>query len=302
MLSQVHSCRKIARVTGAILGFASHEREDGVVVSIPEPDASQQQTAKPEVEKPETKKSATDKPAIDKPSSDDPSELQKLQFDYAWKWFNFHGDQRIKMFNFMLLVFGIFAAGVVNALNHVSHYVTAILCFTAACIAPIFGRLDRRNRDLVWFGEDVLMHLERERIFGKDVKIKGRHGEDIHFGILMRQLSEDNEMRQVLGDRCCGRIQMLVRDAWLGKHRFWLPTISRLIAVLFLLAGILIWNFGPALTELSGPKASANSSSASGATRPATPQPAARTTTQPAAPQPAPPQPAAPQPAAPAKP
>jgi hypothetical protein len=43
---------------------------------------------------------------------DDPSELQKLQFDFAWKWFAYHADQRVKMFNFMLIVFGIFRRGV----------------------------------------------------------------------------------------------------------------------------------------------------------------------------------------------
>jgi hypothetical protein len=39
--------------------------------------------------------------------SGDVSDLVKLQFDYAWKWFSFHADQRVKMFNFMLVVFGI---------------------------------------------------------------------------------------------------------------------------------------------------------------------------------------------------
>src|SRR5260370_29011163 len=103
----------------------------------------------------------------------DPLELRKLQFDYAWKWFSFHADQRVKMFNFMLIVFGIFAAGVVNALDKdLPPVAIAGLCFFAAFLAWAFMRLDRRNRDLVWLGEDVLMDLERKAIFGEGQKIE----------------------------------------------------------------------------------------------------------------------------------
>src|ERR1700730_14027365 len=96
------------------------------------------------------------------------SDLHKLQFDYAWKWFSYHADQRVKMFNFMLIVFGIFAAGVVSALDkNLPNVVTSSLCFFAAGLAVIFIFLDRRNRDLVWLGQDVLTHLEPKVIFGE---------------------------------------------------------------------------------------------------------------------------------------
>ncbi len=179
-----------------------------------------------------------------------PSELHKLQFDYAWKWFSFHADQRTKMFNYMLLVFGIFAAGIVNALDkHLPNLVTADLCFIAAALALIFARLDRRNRDLVWFGEDVLMHLERVGIFGTDVKINGRYDSKIDFGVLWRQALEErvasNRISNALPNRGCAPLITWLRDAWLGKHRVWLPTVSYLIAIVFFSAGILILLFGP---------------------------------------------------------
>jgi hypothetical protein len=158
-----------------------------------------------------------------------PSELQKLQFDYAWKWFSFHADQRIKMFNYMLVVFGIFAAGVVNALDkELPNVATAILCFIAAALALIFSLLDRRNRDLVWLGEDVLRNLERTSIFGEGIKIKDGKDKEIDFGILRRQ------------DLPSGTGNGFICDAWRGKHRVWLPLIGLLIAVLFLAAGLLI--------------------------------------------------------------
>ena len=181
-----------------------------------------------------------------------PSELHKLQFDYAWKWFSFHADQRVKMFNYMLLVFGVFAAGIVNALDkHIPNKVTTILCFFAALLALIFARLDRRNRDLVWLGEDVLMHLEREGIFGTDLEVDGRYGQIIKFGILWRQALEEqsasDRIRNALGDRGCALSLIMIRDAFRGKHRVWLPMISYLIAAVFFVAGILVWRLGPFL-------------------------------------------------------
>ena len=184
---------------------------------------------------------------------DPPSEIHKLQFDYAWKWFSFHADQRTKMFNYMLVVFGIFAAGIVNALDkHLPNLVTASLCFSTGLLALIFALLDRRNRDLVWFGEDVLMHLEREGIFGTGIAINGRYDAEVNFGILSRQALEEkvatDRIRAALRDKGCGvPLIIWVRDAWRGKHRVWLPVVGYLIAILFFLAGILILRFGPFL-------------------------------------------------------
>jgi ABC-type uncharacterized transport system permease subunit len=46
-----------------------------------------------------------------------PSDLHKMPFDYAWKWFAFHAEQRTKMFNFMLIVLGIFATAIAGTLD-----------------------------------------------------------------------------------------------------------------------------------------------------------------------------------------
>jgi hypothetical protein len=161
--------------------------------------------------------------------TDPPTDLHKQQFDYAWNWFSFHADQRVKMFNFMLVVFGVFAAGVVNALDkHLPAIALAGLCFFATILAAIFMLLDRRNRDLVWLGEDVLMDLERKAIFGEGRKINGRYDREIDFGILWRQALEAR------------RSPSWCRAAWLGKHRIWLPFISGMIGVLFFTAGLWI--------------------------------------------------------------
>src|SRR5690348_4185358 len=102
------------------------------------------------------------------PPSNPQLELPKLQFDYAWKWFSYHADQRVKMFNFMLIVLGIFASAIVSAVGNKELPIgfAAVLCFVAAALALIFPLLDRRNRDLVWLGEELLTHLEKTVIFG----------------------------------------------------------------------------------------------------------------------------------------
>lgn len=176
------------------------------------------------------------------------SGLHQVQFDYAWKWFCFHADQRIKMFNYMLIVFGIFAAGVVNALhNQVPKGAIAGLCFFAAALAVIFTRLDLRNRDLVWLGEDVLMDLERKTIFGDGNKIKGRYDREIDLGLLWRQALQEREWQRGFEQRR-SPTQIAIGTYWhdvaLGKHRVLLPGIGVLIGVLFLAAGIYLLSGG----------------------------------------------------------
>lgn len=180
---------------------------------------------------------------INKPAND-PSELHKLQFDYAWKWFCFHADQRVKMFNYMLVVFGIFGAGLVNALhdrtppnNTIPIGAIADLCFIAGVLAVIFMLLDRRNRDLVWQGEDILMHLERKAIFGKGFKIKARHGLPKDFGILWRQALEEDESKKQRRGAPFENLRSFLHDVSLGKHRILLPGISALIGAVFFAAG-----------------------------------------------------------------
>lgn len=153
-------------------------------------------------------------------------ELEKLRFDYSWKWFAFHADQRTKFFNFMILVEGALATATATAYD-TSHANTAVvLCVTGAIFALIFAQLDRRNRDLVWLGEDVLVELERRVIFGEYEKIKDREKREIPFGILRRQAREEVYTG-------------MMHDALAGKHRFWNQAIAYLFILLFVLLFIM---------------------------------------------------------------
>jgi len=158
---------------------------------------------------------------------DEPSELDKLQFDYGWKWFSYHADQRVKMFNFMLVVFGIFAATVVNAVGSKQQPgFTAVLCAIGAALAAIFIALDTRNQYLLRLAEEVLCHLEENAIFGKGTTIKDRDGKDVRFGILSRQLSEERSDK--------GPPKII-------RHRYLLPLVGVLMLASFVVAGIWIY-------------------------------------------------------------
>jgi hypothetical protein len=165
----------------------------------------------------------------------------------------------------MLIVFGVFATAIVTALGNekLPSGIAAGLCFFAAALGLIFSLLDRRNRDLVWIGEEVLTHLENDFIFAEPETIKNRRGKDIPFGILSSQRDEDgvrvgsiwlawgNGFANFLRDLITWRSSEerlgwgeRIDDAWRGKHRVWLPWIGILMFALFLTAGIWILKHG----------------------------------------------------------
>ena len=152
-----------------------------------------------------------------------------LRFDYAWKWFNFHADQRVKMFNYMFVGLGLFATALVGLLGKgLPSIVPATLCFVAGLLALIFFLLDMRNQYLVQLGEDVLFELEKRAIFGLGRPIQARRGRTIEFGILLQQ--------EIVGPR-----QNFLKDAVQGRHRIWLRLIAVLLAGLFFMAGLMLF-------------------------------------------------------------
>jgi hypothetical protein len=134
----------------------------------------------------------------------------------------------------MLIVFGIFATAVVTSVDkHLPQIMSIALCIIAAILALVFVLLDRRNRDLVWLGEDVLVELERKNIFGESETINNRENKAVPFGVLWRQAREDRE-------RGAG----WWHAAWLGKHRIWLRAVGCLFSISFVAAAFWIWMHG----------------------------------------------------------
>jgi hypothetical protein len=163
-----------------------------------------------------------------RPPREPPFEFRKLQFDYAWKWFAFHADQRTKMFNFMLVAFGFFVAAIVGSIGKLEPWFTATLCFVGAGVAWIFVGLDWRNERLVRLGEEALTHLEKTAIFGEHRTFTDRSGDpNVPFGILSRQATEDRKYSWY----SCHK---------LTRHRVLLRLVARLMCVAFLAAGFWI--------------------------------------------------------------
>jgi len=178
-------------------------------------------------------------------------ELLKLRVDYAWKWFSFHADQRTKMFNFMLVVVGIFAAGVAGAWKDGIPELAGWLCVVPAVLTIVFMLLDRRNRDLVWLGEDVLRELEKRYLFGENAQIANPKDKQIPYGILWRQTREEKDW--LTRDY----VTLSIRDAWLGKHRVWLKLIALLICVAFIVGAVYVFSNAKEIAKRATPVSSA---------------------------------------------
>ncbi len=78
---------------------------------------------------------------------------------YAWGYFALHADQRMKLFNFFLILSGLIAAvrGMAAGAK-----VVALLPLLLVLTAFIFWRLEERTRRLVKNGEDALRFLDEQ--------------------------------------------------------------------------------------------------------------------------------------------
>ncbi|CAE6718897.1 hypothetical protein R69927_05094 [Paraburkholderia domus] len=164
----------------------------------------------------------------------EPSELDKLRFDYAWKWFSFHAEQRTKMFNFMLVGLGALATVVVTAINDHLVLVARFACGLGFVIALVFWRLDGRNRTLYDYAGDILIDLEDKVIFGQGRTLKNRDKKIVTYGIYQRVklLNELNEIKPWWKRR------LLITWAGVagiveGKHRHLMPAVALMFAIFF---------------------------------------------------------------------
>lgn len=201
-----------------------------------------------------------------KSSLPDPTELQKLRFDYAWKWFNFHADQRMKMFNFMLIGLGIFASAVVSAIEKKLLLEAAVLSMAAMGVAVVFRYLDKRNRYLYVVAMDVLIDAEKNVVFGEKVEFDDHKGTSKKFGIARRIALEEKSDPSGWGGKLKG-----AKD---GRHRCLMPLLAWAFAGLFAIAavycGILWWKSlnttQPGVVQVVCCQAGASSDAATGKT------------------------------------
>jgi hypothetical protein len=150
---------------------------------------------------------STDEPA---PLSDLP-QLQKDRLEYAWNWFNFHAEQRTKMFNYMLLGLGILATAIATTLQRGQALAAIGLSIAAVLLCVAFGRMDRRNRDLYRLAQDALSGIEEKYLFTTAEK-----------GLAKEVTRENTELKKALW-----------RVLWNGHHRFWMPSVMWIFGIVF---------------------------------------------------------------------
>ena len=83
--------------------------------------------------------------------------------EYAWKYFDRHAEQRLKAFNFYILICAANLAGVASVLREPNAEWLGIPFAAVLCIVSVvFWKLDNRTRDLIIHSEQSLKCLENE--------------------------------------------------------------------------------------------------------------------------------------------
>jgi len=83
--------------------------------------------------------------------------------DYAWKYFALHADQRIKTFNFFLVLCTFTTGGLIALLKDAQDArLGAPVALAVTFISFIFWRLDIRNKELIHGSEAALILLEKD--------------------------------------------------------------------------------------------------------------------------------------------
>jgi hypothetical protein len=81
--------------------------------------------------------------------------------NYAWAYFAYHADQRMKTFNFFLIAAGLLAGGITTLLRDGGdpRWVCP-LGVVLTLLSLVFWKLDHRNRRLVRNAEAAIKHLD----------------------------------------------------------------------------------------------------------------------------------------------
>jgi len=146
-------------------------------------------------------------------------ERDKLQFDYAWKWFESHQRQRMVMFYYYCIIVGILANALVASYKENYSTVRIPIGIMGVVTSLAFFFFDIRNRGMAEVGEHVLEKLENEVIFPPDFVDKD--------GNKMGPLSVDRRIGMREG-------QKLTAKRLLLKHKYWIRVMYVIVAFYFL--------------------------------------------------------------------
>jgi hypothetical protein len=83
--------------------------------------------------------------------------------DYAWKYFALHADQRLRAFNFYLVIVAVILGGLLAYLKDAR--TPAYVCQVGLLLAVfsyIFWKMDLRSQEFIKHAEDVLKAIEKD--------------------------------------------------------------------------------------------------------------------------------------------
>lgn len=143
--------------------------------------------------------------------------------EYAWNWFSYHAAQRTNMFNYALAAAAILAAGY-GAVLEKSVHVAGAIGFVGAFVCLCFMLLDRRNHQLVRYGEDVLKSVEA-----------------VLFAAAQANAPRDGKYPMPDGILLVDSRDTLLGDLIRGKHRVYLRLVEGVLLVAFLAGGYVAW-------------------------------------------------------------
>ncbi|HEY3637928.1 MAG TPA: hypothetical protein VGK90_07215 [Rhizomicrobium sp.] len=104
----------------------------------------------------------------------DNPELDSLALEHAWKWFEYHANQRMTMIRFYLTVAGAIATGVGYLWTSDQHALSGTLSFVGIVVSLCFARLDARVSQLIKVGEGALkgqQHIIASRLNNRNFAI-----------------------------------------------------------------------------------------------------------------------------------
>ncbi len=89
-------------------------------------------------------------------------ETVKARMTYAWSVWEFHGRQRLSMFNYFLVITGVLISGYLAALKEEAlPGLPPALCLLGLILCWVFAMIDWRNREMLYFADNLLQESEK---------------------------------------------------------------------------------------------------------------------------------------------
>ncbi|MBS4050752.1 MAG: hypothetical protein KGZ69_06075 [Methylomonas sp.] len=86
--------------------------------------------------------------------------FEATAFEYSWKYFQLHADQRLKALQFYVAISGVTIAGLATSFSGATYLTTLAVSVVGMVVTIVFFRIDRRTAQLIKVGENGLCAIE----------------------------------------------------------------------------------------------------------------------------------------------